>query len=163
MPRYLSLSEIFEQNKKLTKSAERTTWLKKNASAPLYFVLWLAFNDSVEWLLPAEDPEFVPYGSRNRHYHVGSEPTDVRNELKRIYLFLKGGPNIGPGGDHVRPEKRQKLFLDILESLSAAEVKLLLSLKNKTFSKEYRLSRVLLDETFPGLVDAPFRLRFMRR
>lgn len=161
MPRRL-FSEIFETNKKLKTNAEKSEWLKKNAGKPLFYLLWLAFSDKVKWLLPEGVPPYTAWetargdapGRRNR---PGSEPSDLLRELRRLYVFLDGEG----GGNNLTQLRREKIFQEVLEGLSKSEVNVLVAVKDKKLDKEYKLSRKLLDETFPGLLDAPFTLRFI--
>jgi hypothetical protein len=164
------LSEVFDANKKLKTNAEKAAFLKQHVSPAFFYVLWLGFTDKVTWLLPDGHPPFKawdeikPGGRQNR---PGSEPSDLVRELRRLYLLLSGGEayrqTLGLGGEHLTQLKREKLFQQVLEGLAMGEVNLLLSLKDKTFSKDYKISRPLLDETFPGILDAPFKLKFIPR
>src|SRR4051812_36268908 len=109
------LSEIFEHNKKLKTNAEKTEWFRANASKPLFYLLWLAFSDKVEWLLPDGAPPFTAWeddrpGGKHPN-RPGSEPSDLLRELRRMYLFLKGT------GDHMPRIRREKLFQEVLEGI----------------------------------------------
>jgi hypothetical protein len=163
MARYQSLSDIFERIKKLPKNADKAKVLTESKSLPLFYLIFLAFSDQVEWLLPEGTPPYKAWGDHpggHRQMRTGSEPSDLMNEIRRMYIFLKGHPIAGPGGDHLSQLKREKLFQEVLEALPAQDVKLLLSIKDKTFNKDYRISRPLIEDTFPKFFEAPHRLTF---
>jgi hypothetical protein len=153
---HLLLSEVVEQTKKLKSNADKAEFLKKHAGRPLFYLLWLAFSDKVEWTLPEGLPPFQPWeeqrGGRNR---PGSEPSELKRELRRLYLFLKGT------GDNLSRLKRERLFQSVLETIPKSDALLLGAVKDKKFSTEYKFSKKLLDEVFPGLLDAPFTNKFV--
>lgn len=159
----LLLGEVFEHVKKLKKKDEKIAFLRHQAGAPpgnraLFYALWLAFSDKVEFLLPEGAPPFVPWEElRNGQNRPGSEPTDLTHELRRLYLLLKGT------GDHLPRMKREKIFQEWLVSFPKADRDLILAIKDKKVATEYKLTRALLDETFPGLMDAPFNNKFASR
>jgi hypothetical protein len=101
--------------------------LKDNDSVPLRQVLKGAFDPNVEWLLPKGD---VPYTVNDAP--VGTEHTILSQEAKRLYLFTKGGDNT------ISNTKREILFIQMLEGLSAEEAEFLVTVVNKKVNNEYK-------------------------
>ena len=88
--------------------------LKEHDSVPLRQVLKGAFDPNIEWLLPTGD---VPYTANDAP--IGTEHTLLQQEAKRLYLFTKGGDNT------LSNNKRETLFIQMLEGLSAEEAEFL--------------------------------------
>ena len=101
--------------------------LKEHDSVPLRQVLKGAFDPNIEWLLPDGD---VPYTANDAP--VGTEHTLLQQEAKRLYLFTKGGDN------SLSSTKRQTLFIQMLEGLSAEEAEFLVAVVNKKVNNKYK-------------------------
>ena len=102
--------------------------LQDNDSVPLRQVLKGAFDPNIEWLLPKGTD--VPYTENDAP--LGTEHTLLSQEAKRLYLFTKGGDNT------LTQNKRETLFIQMLEGLSAEEAKFLITVVNKRVNNEYK-------------------------
>ena len=101
--------------------------LQDNDSVALRQVLKGAFDPNVVWELPMGD---VPYTVNDAP--IGTEHTVLSQEAKRLYLFTKGGDN------SLTSNKREMLFVQMLEGLSAEESKFLITVVNKKINNEYK-------------------------
>lgn len=101
--------------------------LKEHDSVPLRQVLKGAFHPDIEWLLPPGD---VPYTANDAP--IGTDHTLLSQEAKRLYLFTKGGDN------SLTNTKRETLFIQMLEGLSAEEAEFLVTVVNKKVNNEYK-------------------------
>ena len=101
--------------------------LKEHDSVPLRQVLKGAFLPDIEWLLPPGD---VPYTANDAP--IGTDHTLLSQEAKRLYLFTKGGDN------SLTNTKRETLFIQMLEGLSAEEAEFLVTVVNKKVNNEYK-------------------------
>ena len=101
--------------------------LKEHDSVPLRQVLKGAFHPDIEWLLPPGD---VPYTANDAP--IGTDHTLLSQEAKRLYLFTKGGD------DSISNTKRETLFIQMLEGLSAEEAEFLVTVVNKKVNNEYK-------------------------
>lgn len=161
-----SFGEIFTLVKK-AKATEKPAILKAHAGRQLYYFLWVALSGQVNWLLPEGKPDIKSARGRSaRANRPGAAPSELAFELRRFYVFLEtvqgeGQPGIPAAG--VTQARREKMFADILESLSPDEVDLLVAVKDGTFEKEYKLPKKIVDETFPGLLsEVPATVRFIK-
>ena len=102
--------------------------LKDHDSIPLRQVLKGAFDPKIEWLLPMGDD--IPYKVNDAP--IGTEHTMLRQEAKRLYLFTKGGDSTLSG------TKRETLFIQMLEGLSAQEAEFLVAVVNKKINNKYK-------------------------
>ena len=101
--------------------------LQDNDSVALRQVLKGAFDPKIEWDLPEGD---VPYTLNDAP--IGTEHTVLSQEAKRLYLFTKGGDN------SLTSNKREMLFVQMLEGLSGEESKFLITVVNKKINNEYK-------------------------
>ena len=91
-------------------------------------VLKGAFDPKIEWLLPKGDD--IPYNKNDAP--IGTEHTLLSQEAKRLYLFTKGGDNT------LSQNKRETLFIQMLEGLSAQEADFLVTVVNKEVNNKYK-------------------------
>ncbi len=101
--------------------------LREHDTVPLRQVCKGAFDPNIEWLLPPGD---VPYTANDAP--IGTEHTLLSQEAKRLYLFAKGGDN------SLSNTKRETLFIQMLEGLSAEEAEFLVIVVNKRVNNEYK-------------------------
>ena len=102
--------------------------LKDHDSVPLRQILKGAFDPKIEWLLPKGDD--IPYNKNDAP--IGTEHTLLSQEAKRLYLFTKGGDNT------LSQNKRETLFIQMLEGLSAQEAEFLVTVVNKKVNNKYK-------------------------
>ena len=102
--------------------------LKDHDSVPLRQILKGAFDPKIEWLLPKGDD--IPYNRNDAP--IGTEHTLLQQEAKRLYLFTKGGDNT------LTQNKRETLFIQMLEGLSAQEADFLVTVVNKKVNNKYK-------------------------
>jgi hypothetical protein len=101
--------------------------LRDHDSISLRQVLRGAFDPKIEWALPEGD---VPYTVNDAP--IGTDHTILAQEAKRLYLFIKGGDNT------VKQNKRELLFVQLLEGLSAEEAEFLVAVVNKKVNNKYK-------------------------
>ena len=124
----LLMSEIATKVNNAKDKPRKLKVLTDNDSVPLRQVLKGAFDPSIEWLLPKGND--VPYEVNDAP--LGTEHTLLSHEAKRLYLFTKGGDNT------LTQNKRETLFIQMLEGLSAEEAKFLITVVNKKVNNEYK-------------------------
>ena len=96
------------------------------------------FDERIKFLLPEGAPPF----EADKHMEVSRLWTEVR----RLYLFVEGGnPNL-------TQINRERLFIEILESVDPDEAELLIAVKDKT-SPVKTLTPKLVEEEYPGIWD----------
>ena len=143
------LGEILTHQKTLTKTTDKVAWLQKHHSAGLTYLLALAHAE-VEWDLPPGAPPF-----KQDSGPIGLTPSHLMRELLILYLFLKGG-------SPVKSYRREQLFQQLLERLHSDEVAIVMALKDGKFPSTYRCTKAVVNGAFPGLLDQPFDLRYIK-
>ena len=101
--------------------------LRENDTEALRQICRAAFDDNIKWALPPGD---VPYNVNEAP--LGTEHTLLSKEAKRLYLFIEGGDNT------ISATKRETLFIQLLEGLSAEEAAFLLIVKDKKVNNVYK-------------------------
>ena len=122
------MSEIATKINNAKDKPRKLKVLKDNDSVALRQVLKGAFDPKIEWLLPMGDD--IPYKVNDAP--IGTEHTMLRQEAKRLYLFTKGGDSTLSG------TKRETLFIQMLEGLSAEEAEFLVAVVNKKVNNKYK-------------------------
>ena len=121
------MSEIATKINNAKDKPKKLKVLKEHDSVALRQVLKGAFDPNIEWLLPKGD---VPYTANDAP--IGTEHTMLLQEAKRLYLFTKGGDNT------LTRNKRETLFIQMLEGLSAQEAEFLVTVVNKKVNNKYK-------------------------
>ena len=140
------ISEVLTKAGELKTKKEKIDYLRANNSLPLRAILKGAFDSSVEFNLPKGEP---PY--RKDDAPKGFEPSNLYRVQRRFKYFAKGG--IGEG---VKTVKREKMFIDCLESLHPDEAQVLLDMKNQNLGGKYSgITSKLISEIWPTLLVKP--------
>lgn len=136
----MTIHEIFQHIADL-KPASRGNAIKKITEVypAIKLFLMLGFNKSWKLDLPDGDP---PYNPQNLPENYGY--TRLGKEYKKFNYFLSSKTPTLP------MLKREKIFIDFLESLSAEEAEVVLMIKNQKF-KYKGITRKLLMECIPEI------------
>ena len=134
----LSFHEILTKVNNAKDKPKKLEVLQKYDTNELRMFLKGAFDDKLEWLLPEGSPPYTP-----NEAPVGTEHTWLKQEVKRMFHFLKGG------NPQLSQMKRDNMFIQMLEGLSEEEAKLLVWAKDNELNKHYKgLTSNLVKEAF---------------
>tara|TARA_R100000152_G_C6705527_1_gene134176 strand:+ start:171 stop:635 length:465 start_codon:yes stop_codon:yes gene_type:complete len=136
----LLVSEVLRKVSNAKTKAEKIKILRENNSSALRQILIINFDDSVVSLMPEGDVPYTPNDAP-----VGTDHTRLEHESKGLYRFFKGGAKL--------PSlKRESMFVQLLEGLSAEEAELLCLVKDGSLSKKYkRITKAVVSEAFPSI------------
>ena len=101
--------------------------LKDNDSVALRQVLKGAFDPNIEWLIPDGDVPYTPNDAP-----LGTDHNILSQDARRLYLFTKGGDNT------LSNNKRETIFIQMLEGLSAEEAEFLVAVVQKKINNKYK-------------------------
>ena len=77
---------------------------------------------------------------------VGTDHTRLEQEYRGLYRFFKGGQ------DNLPNMKRESMFVQLLEGLSAEEAELLCLCKDGKLGDKYkRITKTVISEAFPSI------------
>ena len=137
------ISEVLNKAGELKTKKEKVVYLSANNSRPLRSVLKGSFDNTVQFNLPEGIP---PY--RKDDAPKGFEISNLHRICRRFKYFNKGGV-----GDGMSSTRREKMFIDCLESLHPDEAEVMLAMKNKKLDKLYPgISATLVSEIWPNLL-----------
>ena len=134
----LLISEILEKVSKVKTKKEKVRLLQEYNHDALRMVIKSSFDPKIEWALPYGD---VPY-TRN-DAPEGTEHTSLSYESRKLYHFIKGGDN------QINQNKREAMFVQMLEGLHESEAAVLVAAKDKKLHQMYKgLSKNVVMEAF---------------
>lgn len=135
----LSISEILEKASQFGNVEQKAVFLQQHDSQALRVMLKLPFDKDLKWALPEGRPPFTPYPGVDAHGRLYSE-------IRRLYLFMDGGPNNLPKA------QREQMFINLLESLDPKDAELLVAAKDKAMPYP-EITKEVVSKAFPGLVN----------
>ena len=134
----LLISEILEKVSKVKSKKEKVSLLQQYNHQSLRMVIKSSFDPKIEWALPEGD---VPY-TRNEAPE-GTEHSSLSYESRKLYHFIKGGNN------QITQNKREMMFVQMLEGLHESEAAVLVAAKDKKLHQVYKgLSKNVVVEAF---------------
>ena len=134
----LLISEILEKVSKVKSKKEKVSLLQQYNHPSLRMVIKSSFDPKIEWALPDGD---VPY-IRNEAPE-GTEHTSLSYESRKLYHFIKGGNN------QINQNKREAMFVQMLEGLHESEAAVIIAAKDKKLHQVYKgLSSNVVREAF---------------
>ena len=140
-----SVVEILQEAVKLKSKKDKVALLSQYTERKdMMYIMKGVYDPNIEWLLPkGELPKEV-------NFNNVSGPDLADDRLIRAYrnfrYLVKGG------ADNMSPSKREKVFLDMVESLWVEEAKLIVSVKDKKLP--YKITQEVLHEAYPDWVPA---------
>ena len=137
----LLLSEVLRKVSNAKTKAEKIKILQANNSQALRSLLIWNFDASVISMLPEGEVPYTPNDAP-----VGTDHTRLEQEAKGLYRFVKGGQ------DSLKSLKRESMFVQLLEGLSAEEAELLCLIKDGQLNTKYkRITKAVVSEAFPQI------------
>tara|TARA_X000001382_G_scaffold108299_1_gene84124 strand:- start:231 stop:686 length:456 start_codon:yes stop_codon:yes gene_type:complete len=134
----LSFHEILTKVNNAKDKPKKIEVLRRYDTNELRMLMKGAFDPKLEWLMPEGKPPYKP-----NEAPIGTEHTWLKQEVKRMFHFLKGG------NPQLSQMKRDTMFIQMLEGLSDEEAKLLIQVKDKELNKHYKgLTANLVKEAF---------------
>ena len=136
----ISLVTIFaDVAKAKNKKEKKEVLLKHENNGALKEILKYTYDPNIKFLLPPGDPPYKSVVDETEN------PTYLYGLVRKLYLFVEGGnPNL-------KSQRREYLFIELLESVHPKEAELLLQMKDKKL-KCNGLTYNLVKETFPKLI-----------
>ena len=136
----LLISEVLRKVSNAKTKQEKINLLRKHNSNALRQLLIINFDDSVVCELPEGDVPYTPNDAP-----VGTDHTRLEHEYRGLYRFFKGGAKLPA-------LKRESMFVQLLEGLSAEEAELLVLIKDGRLGDKYkRITKAVISEAFPQI------------
>jgi len=139
----IMVHEILEKASEAKSKKEKIAVLHEHNCLALRDILRGAYDDLIEFILPEGEP---PYEKDDAP--AGYSRSSLMNQTRKFRYFVKGGP-----GERVNPLRREKMFIEILESVHPQEAELVVLMKNKKLNGTYKgITKKLVQEAFPNLI-----------
>ena len=130
--------EIFTKVNNAKDKPKKIAVLKKYRTPALELFLMAAFNPKITWLLPEGDVPYMPNEAPD-----GTEHTRLASEGMKLFHYVQkeGDPDAGypmVGNPSINNAKREMMFIQLLEGLSAGEAADLVLAKDQSLNKKYK-------------------------
>ena len=131
-------SEILDKVAKLKTKKQKVEFLRQHNTDALRMILKSSFDPKIVWQLPEGEVPFSPNDAPE-----GTEHTVLAMEARKLYNFIQGGNNA------LTQNKREMMFVQLLEGLQQTEAYMLVDAKDKILHKSYKgLSSAVVKEAF---------------
>lgn len=139
----LMVHEVLEKAAEASSRKEKVAILQQYNTLALRDILKGSFDDSIQFILPEGTP---PYREDDAPY--GYTMSSLQQQTKKFRYFIKGGP-----GENLPAIKRERMFIEILESVHKGEAQLVLLMKDKKMNGVYKgITKKLVQEVWPRLI-----------
>ena len=131
-------SEILDKLGKIKSKKDKVSHLKEYNSDSLRMVIKASFDPKIKWSLPEGE---VPF--RANDAPEGTEHSVLSNEARKLWHYIEGG------NPTITQNKRESMFVQLLESLHPDEADILVAAKDKVLHQKYKgLSKNVVMEAF---------------
>ena len=135
----LLMHEVLQKVSNAKTKKEKIALLGRFNTPALRMLFIINFDDSVVSLLPPGQVPYTPNDSPD-----GVEHTILEKESRLLHHFFKGGSN-------VKQNKRETMFIQMLEGLSAGEAEVLCLAKDKKIGKRWKITKACVTEAYPQI------------
>ena len=131
-------SEILDKLGKIKSKKDKVSHLKEYNSDSLRMVIKASFDPKIKWSLPEGEGPF-----RANDAPEGTEHSVLSYEARKLWHYIEGGdPTLSQN-------KRETMFVQLLESLHPDEADILVAAKDKVLHQKYKgLSKNVVMEAF---------------
>ena len=137
----LLLNEVLQKISNAKTKAQKIKLLQEHNSPALRQILIANFDESIISMMPEGDVPYTPNDAP-----LGTDHTRLESEYRGLYRFFKGGQ------DKLPALKRESMFVQLLEGLSAEEAELLVLVKDGRMNENYkRITKAVVSEAYPNI------------
>lgn len=136
----MQVFEILDNAVKAKNRDERIKVLQENKIMPILDILRGTFDEAIQWNLPEGTPPYTPN-------EESSPPSTLLKQHLNFKYFVSGLRE----SNSLSKVKREKMFIDLLESVHPRDAELVISMINKKSPHRY-LTKKLIEDAFPGLI-----------
>jgi len=133
------MHEVLQKVSNAKTKKEKIALLKQFNTPALRMLFIVNFDESVVSLLP---PGKVPYEPNQAP--DGTEHTLLEKEARLLHHFFKGGSNVSQN-------KRETMFIQMLEGLNSGEAEVLCLAKDKQIGKRWKITKACVSEAYPSI------------
>ena len=131
-------SEILGKLAKIKSKKDKVSHLKHYNDASLRMVIKSSFDPKIKWLLPEGEVPYIPNDAPE-----GTDHSNLSYEARKLYHYIEGG------NPKLTRNKRESMFVQLLEALHPDEADVLVAAKDKILHQKYKgLSANVVKEAF---------------
>ena len=131
-------SEILTRLGKIKSKKDKVNFLKQHNTDALRQIIKSSFDPKVKWSLPEGEVPFIANDAPE-----GTEHNVLSYEHGKLYHFIEGG------NPQLSQNKRESMFVQMLEGLHPDEAEVLVAAKDKILHQKYKgLSANVVKEAF---------------
>ena len=131
-------SEVLDKLGKIKSKKDKVAHLKHYNDSSLRMVIKSSFDPKIKWALPEGE---VPY--RKNEAPEGTEHSNLSYEARKLFHYIEGG------NPKLAQNKRESMFIQLLEALHPDEADILVAAKDKILHRKYKgLSENVVKEAF---------------
>ena len=138
MPYTPLMSEVLDKVAKAKTKKQKVELLRQHNTDALRMVLKSSFDPRIEWDLPEGDVPYTPNEAPE-----GTEHNMLVHEARTLFHYIKGG------NPQLTQNRRENMFIQLLEGLHQSEAEIIVSAKDKGLHRKYKgLSANVVKEAF---------------
>ena len=138
MPYTPLMSEVLDKVAKAKTKKQKVELLRQHNTDALRMVLKSSFDPKIEWDLPEGDVPYTPNEAPE-----GTEHNMLAHEARTLFHYIKGG------NPQLTQNRRENMFIQLLEGLHRSEAEIIVSAKDKGLHRKYKgLSANVVKEAF---------------
>ena len=131
-------SEVLGKLAKIKSKKEKVSHLKLYNDSSLRMVIKSSFDPKIKWSLPEGEVPYIPNEAPE-----GTEHSNLSYEARKLYHYIEGG------NPKLTQNKRESMFVQLLEALHPDEAEILVAAKDKMLHRKYKgLSENVVKEAF---------------
>lgn len=134
----LGVAEILKKVSETKSRQDKINLLREHDSFALRIVLQYALDPNIKWLLPEGQPPYKPN-------QLNDLESVFYKEARRMYLFVDGG------NKDLKQNRREQLFIELLESVDKEDAVLLAAIKDKKIPYP-TITYKLVKEAIPSIL-----------
>jgi hypothetical protein len=134
----IGVAEFLENVSKFKSKEDKVRVLRENDHFVIKTILQGAFDSRVKWLLPEGTPPYKPNDL------VDQENVLIHDARKLVHFIEGGNPSL-------KQNKREFMFVEMLETVTPADAKLLCAIKEKKLPWK-GITAEIVNEAYPGLI-----------
>ena len=131
-------SEILTRLGKINTKKDKVTFLKQHNTDALRQIIKASFDPKIKWALPFGEVPYIPNDAPE-----GTEHNVLSYEARKLYHYIEGG------NPQLSQNKREMMFVQLLEGLHPDEAEIVVAAKDKVLHQKYKgLSDNVVKEAF---------------
>ena len=131
-------SEILTKLGKIKSKKDKVSYLKQHNTDSLRQIIKSSFDPKIKWALPFGEVPFIPNEAPE-----GTEHNVLSYEARKLYHYIEGG------NPQLSQNKREMMFVQLLEGLHPDEAEIVVAAKDKVLHQKYKgLSANVVKEAF---------------